>query len=72
MDWEAIANRILFALAYFDERRGFKPMGELLTKCLDVKWELVKLARDADYSGKPWTIEEFGDVCFDNFEKLLA
>lgn len=71
-DWSMQANRILLALAYFDPRRGFKPIGDLLGKCLDVKWEFVKMAEKAEADGRPWTAEEFNDLCFDGFEKILG
>lgn len=70
--WGMTANRILFSLAYLDPRRGFTPLRELLPKCLDVKWEYVNLAENAEAEGKPWTPEEFSDLCFDGFEKILG
>ena len=69
--WAMAANRILFELAYRDERRGFLPMRELLPRCLDVKWEFVKMAEKAESDGSQWTPEEFSDLCFDGFEKIL-
>lgn len=70
--WATTANRILFSLAYLDERRKFKPLGDLLGKLLDVKWEYVNLAENQEAKGEPWTPQEFADLCFDGFEKLLG
>lgn len=70
--WAMTANKILLALAYFDNRRGFVPLRDLLPKCLDVKWEYVKMAEVAESEGRPWTDEEFRDLCFDGFEKILG
>ena len=56
------ANRILFALAYLDPRRGFVPLRDLLPRCLDRKWEYVKMAEQAELDGRPWTAEEFRDL----------
>lgn len=70
--WAMTANKILFSLAYLDQRRGFRPLGELLPKCLNVKWEFVKMAEKAELDGQPWTPEEFRDLCFDGFEKILG
>lgn len=71
-EWGMQANRILFALAYQDERRGFMPLRELLPKLLNVKWEFVKMAEVAEAEGRTWTREEFADLCFDGFEKILG
>lgn len=71
-EWGMVANKILFALAYQDDRRGFMPLGSgLLPRCLDVKWEFVKMAEQAERDGRPWTPEEFADLCFDGFEKII-
>jgi len=66
------ANRILFALAYLDPRRGFVPLRDLLPRCLDRKWEYVKMAEQAELDGRPWTLEEFRDLCFGGFEEILG
>jgi hypothetical protein len=71
-EWGQTANRILLALAYLDPRRGFVPLGSLLVKCLDVKWEYVNMAEVAEAEGRPWTREEFCDLCFEGFEKILG
>jgi hypothetical protein len=70
--WAMAANRILMSVAYFDERRGMRPMRELLPKCLDAKWDYVKLAEKAEADGRPWSEQEFNDLCFDGFEKILT
>lgn len=66
------ANKILLGLAYFDKRRGLRPLGGLLSKCLDLKWEFAKMAEVAEAEGRTWTQEEFHDLCFDGFEKILG
>ena len=71
-EWGMTANRILMSLAYFDPRRGFKPLRELMPSLLNVKWEYVKMAEVAEAEGRPWTMEEFVDLCFDGFEKILG
>lgn len=71
-DWAMQANRILFSLAYLDNRRGLRPLGDLLPRLLDTKWEFVKLAQQVEREGRPWTPEEFRDLCFDGFEKILG
>ena len=71
-EWGMQANRIMFALAYQDRRRGFDSLGELLPRLLNVKWEFVKMAEVAEAEGRTWTREEFADLCFDGFEKILG
>jgi hypothetical protein len=71
-EWSMQANRILLALAYFDERRGMLPLGDLLPKLLDRKWEYVKSAELAEREGQPWTSQEFGELCFGGFEELIG
>jgi hypothetical protein len=66
------ANRILFALAYMDERRGFMPMGDLLLwKCVDIKNDYVRMAEEALARGEPWEPEDFNRLCRDGLERLL-
>lgn len=92
--WAMIANKILFSLAYLDQRRGFRPIakwesmpdlgwgaslrrpklldGTLLDRCLDAKADFVRMAEKAEFERQPWTPEEFRDLCFDGFEKILG
>lgn len=71
--WAMTANKALLSLAYFDERRGFLPMGrELMWRCLDAKRDYVKIAEEAQANGEPMTPEEFVDMCSEGFLLLLG
>jgi hypothetical protein len=71
--WAMAANRILFKLAYEDDRRGFLPLGpELLARCLAVKADYVQMAEDAQSGGEPWADDDFIAMCREGFEKLLG
>lgn len=71
--WAMAANKILFAIAYQDERRGFKPMGkEALDRCLAAKRDYVEMAEDAERHGQAWDTGEFNRMCREGFEKLLG
>lgn len=68
--WAMAANRILFGVAY-QGPRGFRPMGHLLPKCLDVKAEYVLMAELDEGRGEPWDTIEFNRVCREGFQKIL-
>ena len=71
--WAVAANKILFRLAYEDERRGFLPLGpELLARCLAVKADYVRMAEDAESGGEPWADDDFIAICREGFENLVT
>lgn len=71
--WAVAANKLLFQMAYQDERRGFKPMGkELLARCLRIKADYVRMAEDADAAGEPMDGMEFSDMCREGFAQALG
>jgi hypothetical protein len=70
--WGQVANKILFDLAYMDERRGFEPLRDKLPKCLNVKWEYVSMAEVAEAEGRPWELDEFVTLCMEGFAKIIG
>lgn len=70
--WAVGANKILFRLAYEDERRGFRPMGDLLPRVLAVKADYVRMAEEAEQDGEPLPDEDFIAMCREGFERLLT
>lgn len=69
--WAMAANKILFAVAY-QGNRGFRPIGELLPKCLDAKADYVRMAEQAEARGDRWDHVEFNRMCREGFEKILG
>lgn len=69
--WAIAANKILLAVAYEDENRGFRPMGDKLQRCLAAKRDYVAMAEDAERQGQAWDQVEFNRMCREGFQKLL-
>lgn len=70
------ANRVLFQLAYRDERRGMMPMASptddtLLRDCLAAKAKVVQAAEASDRDGDPWDDADFFDTLYESLESLL-
>jgi hypothetical protein len=70
--WAVAANKLLFHLAYRDPRRGFKPMGDILPRLLEIKRDYVQMAENAELSGEPMDGQEFQGMCKEGFEKALG
>lgn len=71
--WAIAANKILFAVAYGDLRRGFLPMGkELLERALVIKADFVAMGEASERDGEPMSGKEFDNLCRDGFRKLLG
>lgn len=70
--WAMAANKILLAVAYFDERRGFFSAGDLMPKLLAIKRDFVQMAEEAAANGAPWEPEEFNRACREGFEQALG
>ena len=70
--WAVAANKIMFALAYLDKRRGFVPLGPvLLDSLLAAKREYVRMAEESAERGEKWDTQEFNAMCREGFEKIL-
>jgi hypothetical protein len=70
--WAIAANKILFAVAYEDVNRGFRPMGDALPKCLAAKADYVRMAEDSAVNGDVWNHEEFNRMCREGFQQILG
>lgn len=71
--WAIAANKILFAVAYGDLRRGFAPMGDVLLKrALEIKRDFVAMGEQSEAEGEPMLPNEFDNLCRDGFRKLLG
>lgn len=66
------ANRILFALAYQDNRRSGSLGAELLAKAMRVKADYVHIAESAVADGDPMPTIDFNRMCIEGFERLLG
>ena len=70
--WAVAANKLLFHLAYRDPRRGFKPIGDILPRLLEIKRDYVEMAENAELSGEPMDGQEYQAMCKEGFEKALG
>lgn len=70
--WAIAANKALMAVAYFDEKRGMKPMGdEKLKRALEIKRELVEMAENSEREGVPMDGMEYSDMLRSAFRGVL-
>jgi hypothetical protein len=70
--WAIAANKILFAVAYLDKRRGFRSIGPNLQHVLAAKADYVRMAEEAERNGDVWDTQEFNRMCREGFQGLLA
>jgi len=65
------ANKVLFQLAYKNNARGFRPIGDRLADVLALKTKIVNDAESAFFQGDPISDEDYKDICYSSLTEAL-
>lgn len=69
--WAVAANKILFAVSYLDQSRGYRPVKAALPLLLSIKADYVRMAEEAQAGGEMWDTVEFNRMCREGFQGVL-